>query len=429
MRKHQQYGLYSLPPALHRPQTALQVFETASANHCFLPSMTVLRSNYQGKLPRIHTEGGNKRESRPGTSVKGRALPSDWYRKTSEWEGKPASVSTSDVINPLEDYVIGEKLGQGSFAIVRKAVSKASGLPVAIKTYEKARLFDELRKRNVQQESTVLAALSHTNIVKLQHTIETASHIHLILDYIDGLSLHNMLKQYERKRLEEWEARALFSQIMLGVCYLHEKGVVHRDLKLQNVLLDRKKQVKIVDFGFAMQGNAGIRLHCGTPSYMSPEIVERREYQGAPADIWAAGVLLYAILCGEFPFKGVNDRELYERIVAGSFVVPLHVSTQAKELISAMLSVDPLLRPIARVVLAHPWVSGLGKSTSQPVLRPFTSQNTAKGSNPLENYDKKALTRLRNLGYSDFTLIRELKTANSHVLTLYSQLLVVRGPI
>jgi MAP/microtubule affinity-regulating kinase len=361
--------------------------------------------------------------------VKDRAFPFNLHRKPSELEGKPASAGTSDLINPLEDYILGERLGQGSFAIVRKAVSKASGLPVAIKTYEKGRLLGELRKRNVQQESTVLAALNHTNIVQLQHTIETATHIHLILDYIEGLSLHNLLQQQERKRLEEWEARAIFTQMMLGVCYLHEKGVVHRDLKLQNVLLDRKKQVKIIDFGFAMQGNAGIRLHCGTPSYISPEIAERREYQGAPADIWAAGVLLYAILCGEFPFKGLNDRELYQRIGAGSFAVPLHLSAQAKELISAMLSVDPLIRPIARVVLTHPWVTGVGKSTSQTVLfRPITSQNPAKGTNPLDNYDKRVLTRLRNLGYSDLILIRELKTANSHVLTLYTHLLVVKSP-
>lgn len=346
------------------------------------------------------------------------------YMKSSGQEVIVGSISTRGPADPLEDYILGECLGHGSFATVRKAVSKPSGSSVAIKTYEKALLLDELRRRSVQQESALLSSLSHPNIVRLHCTLETAAHIHLVMEYIEGLSLHSVARQRENRRLGEAETRDIFRQIMLGVDYLHGKGVAHRDLKLQNVLLDGKKEVKIIDFGFATRTEEAIRLHCGTPSYMAPEIVTRKDYLCFPADIWAVGVLLYALLCGEFPFQGLNDRDLYQRIAVGAFILPARLSAPAKDLLSAMLCPDPQLRPIARVVLAHQWLTGVGKSTSQPILfRSISSQNGPRKGNPLDLYDAEVLARLRKLGYADLTLKQELQTATSHVSTLYAHLL------
>ena len=163
--------------------------------------MTVLGTDYRkGKLPltRRRQESGNTQESRPSTSASSRIAPSDMHVKTSGQVG----VAPASQTDPLKDYILGERLGQGSFAVVRKAVSRPSGRSVAIKTYEKARLLDDLRKCSVAQESALLSSLSHPNIVHLQCEIETSTHIHLVMEYIEGLSLHSVVKQRDRKRLE-----------------------------------------------------------------------------------------------------------------------------------------------------------------------------------------------------------------------------------
>ena len=311
---------------------------------------------------------------------------------------RPALPSAKDT---LADYIIGTTLGQGSFASVKRAVHKQTNQTVAIKTYEKYRLIDAHRKKGVAREVQILSQLDHYNVVKLIKVMEGPRHLHLVMEFVDGPSLYTYLKHKESKRLTEADAKEIFKQMMDGLAYLHEKGVAHRDLKLQNVLLDQKRVVKIIDFGFSTQatGDRKVKMYCGTPNYMAPEIVERKEYLGGPADIWAAGVFLFAILCGEFPFKGLSDRELYKRIQAGVFLIPPHVSLAAKELIAAMLTVDPDLRPAARAVLSSSWLTSIKSAQSVPSLRPGTTpalfrQRSSAIANPLAGYDQDIMTRL-----------------------------------
>ena len=135
-----------------------------------------------------------------------------------------------------------------------------------------------------------------------------------------------------------------------GIAYCHSKCVTHRDVKLENLLLDASSQsLKIIDFGFStcIPNDRKIKIFCGTPSYMAPEIVSKIEYAGPPADIWALGVLLYAMLCGCFPFRGANDKELYRKICRGVFHLPDHVPGGAKALLARIFNVDPGKRPSA----------------------------------------------------------------------------------
>ena len=158
----------------------------------------------------------------------------------------------------------------------------------------------------------------------------------------------------------EIECAKIFVQIMSAIEYIHSQDIAHRDIKLENILIDQRTgTVKLIDFGFSCFSKERLKIFCGTPSYMSPEIVSKKEYFGGPADVWACGVLLFTLLCGTFPFKSVTtEKELFRKINRGIFnisVGPQHMSAEAKDLIKEMLTVDPTERPTATMVLNHPW--------------------------------------------------------------------------
>ena len=129
----------------------------------------------------------------------------------------------------------------------------------------------------------------------------------MIMEYVNGGSLHGYLKMKPNRQMPELEAKFLWRQVVAAIYYCHQRNVTHRDIKLENILLDETKTiVKMIDFGFStcIPHERKVKIFCGTPSYMAPEIVSKIEYSGPPADIWALGVLLYALLCGKFPFRG-----------------------------------------------------------------------------------------------------------------------------
>lgn len=145
---------------------------------------------------------------------------------------------------------------------------------------------------------------------------------------------------------------------MSGVEAMHAQDIAHRDIKMENILVEaRSGKVKVIDFGFSCGSKEKLRIFCGTPSYMSPEIVSKKEYFGGPADIWACGVLLFTLICGTFPFKSITtEKELFRKINRGIFNYTLpDMSSDAKDLIKAMLNVEPSERPTASMVLGHQW--------------------------------------------------------------------------
>ena len=131
------------------------------------------------------------------------------------------------------------------------------------------------------------------------------------MEFPSTQSLHAYVKQKPNRRLPEEEARKIFKQIIEGLRYIHKKNLSHRDMKLENLLLDADLNVKIIDFGFSIENpkDKTLNVFCGTPSYMAPELAAKKEYYGHLADIWAAGILLYVLLAGYFPFKGKIEFE------------------------------------------------------------------------------------------------------------------------
>lgn len=245
-----------------------------------------------------------------------------------------APVTTTDF------YRAGKMLGKGAFGKVSLGMHKLSRKLVAIKSINKEYLSEEKQKNKVMHEVGILLRMRHPSVVKLFETFETGRHILLVMELCAGGDLLNYVRK--RRKLDEDCAKVIFKQIIEGLGYIHSKNILHRDIKLDNILLDGKGKVKIADFGVSKVVKPGeIMLEqCGTPAYIAPEIIRDKGYQGFKADIWSAGVVLYAMLYGTVPFKANNMQDLHKLILKAKYNLKDEISEEAKSLLRAMLELD-----------------------------------------------------------------------------------------
>ena len=204
----------------------------------------------------------------------------------------------------IDDRVI----GKGTYALVKTAYHVPSKLEVAVKVYDKIKMADPRRKVNLKHELESLRSLDHTGIVKLYEYIEDRTSIYLVMEFGGYLNLKEFIKQQPGGGLSIKDVKVLFRQLARGLGFIHSQGIVHRDLKLQNVVLRTIDNPKIVDFGFSRRGlTTTFDDFCGTSSYMSPELLSnKRPRKAVSADVWALGIILYYLLTNEFPFKGTS---------------------------------------------------------------------------------------------------------------------------
>ena len=260
------------------------------------------------------------------------------------------ALSNTSLFNgKIEDYLITKELGKGSYAVVKLAKHKVTKENYAIKIYTKESLLDPQKRNTVKNEINILKQLNHINIMKLYEVIDSSKYLYLVLEYIKGVSLLDIIKAEKLHYIEQHRALKLFLQIVKGVSYCQSKNINHRDIKLENILVLHDDIIKIIDFGFAVKSNKETyqKLFCGTPSYMPPEIVNKEKYIAQYSDIWSLGVLLYAMLYGRFPFRGKDDDQLFELINEAEVIFPenISVSEKIKALIKKLLNVEPKLRP------------------------------------------------------------------------------------
>ena len=179
---------------------------------------------------------------------------------------------------------------------------------------------------------------------------------------------------------------------------------MHRDVKLENILFDQNRNVKLSDFGFSVHSkDKRLKIFCGTPSYMAPEIVMRREYKGRPVDVWSLGVLLYAMLCGCFPFTASNYPNLYKRIIRGQFRVPEYLTHTVRDLLRCMVCVDPAKRYTMQQVRRHPWSSG-----SERLPKPLPTVTHLVSDNPSDDLDSSVLDSMVRLGFNRAEIIESV---------------------
>ena len=193
-------------------------------------------------------------------------------------------------------------------------------------------------------------------IVKMFETYETEKHICIVMEYICAGDLLSYIRK--RSKLTEPIAKYIFKQIILGIQHIHNNRIVHRDIKLDNILIDLDNKIKICDFGVSERVNNNEKMfeQCGIPTYIAPEILKGKGYEGYKVDIWSAGVVLYAMLSGTVPFKGNNIHELHQLILKGDYIPLNDISQDAAHLIKSILEIEPKKRISIHQILSHPWL-------------------------------------------------------------------------
>lgn len=256
-------------------------------------------------------------------------------------------------------------LGKGTYGIVVRAEDKSSPFNkhVAIKLLPRG-TFIKLYKDYVIREIVHHGALRHPFIIELKEVFVTREHVAIVMDFAPGGNLHRFLRnRCEKNRLGESQARWLFQQVALGLDFCHQRGVANRDLKLENLLLDMDEAtgnplLRICDFGYSKHDHSSFaNTKLGTPAYMAPEVIFLNgEYSAKQADMWALGVILYAMVCGHYPFNP-QDPELSERLKEGKIVYPpdVVISAECRDMIRGLLRPDSETRFSMSSVLTHPW--------------------------------------------------------------------------
>uniref|UniRef100_A0A674MZ27 non-specific serine/threonine protein kinase n=1 Tax=Takifugu rubripes TaxID=31033 RepID=A0A674MZ27_TAKRU len=277
------------------------------------------------------------------------------------------------------NYRLLKTIGKGNFAKVKLARHILTGREVAIKIIDKT----QLNPNSLQKVIRLL-------LVKLFEVIETERTLYLVMEYASGGEVFDYLVAHGR--MKEKEARAKFRQIVSAVQYCHQKHIVHRDLKAENLLLDADMNIKIADFGFSNEFTLGNKLDtfCGSPPYAAPELFQGKKYDGPEVDVWSLGVILYTLVSGSLPFDGQNLKELRERVLRGKYRIPFYMSTDCENLLKRFLVLNPSKRGTLEQIMKDRWIN---TGFEEDELKPYTEPE-------LDITDQKRIDVMVGMGYN-----------------------------
>mmetsp|Transcript_6606 Transcript_6606/g.14413 ORF Transcript_6606/g.14413 Transcript_6606/m.14413 type:complete len:635 (-) Transcript_6606:330-2234(-) len=343
----------------------------------------------------------------------------------------PSNAAPSSVfVHPESDssslYRKERVIGKGAFGSVTLVSSVLTGQLAAMKTIDRTKLYTPNLKKTVEHEIKILKRLRHDGVVRLLEVIERPRSIHLVLEYAPGGNLQQLVKA--RKRIDEAHARSYLWQILDSVEYCHSHRVCHRDLKLENFVLDRSfRTVKLIDFGLSViwRPDQALFKSYGTPCYSAPEILSGQSYQGPQVDVWSLGVSLYTMLTGTLPFQAMSASELKRRVMSGRLTLPDGLSAEVRDLIRQMLTLSPEQRIDIPSIRRHPWLLPVAAApphatAARPVRAPSNLEALQPEDEPI---DPETLRKLAALGLNSDAVVDSVRTqAFNHEAACYQML-------
>eukprot|EP00262_Sarcandra_glabra_P005632 TRINITY_DN17372_c0_g1_i1.p1 TRINITY_DN17372_c0_g1~~TRINITY_DN17372_c0_g1_i1.p1 ORF type:complete len:444 (+),score=80.00 TRINITY_DN17372_c0_g1_i1:560-1891(+) len=255
-------------------------------------------------------------------------------------------------------YELGRTLGEGTFAKVKFARNIETGENVAIKILDKEKILKHKMIGQIKREISTMKLIKHPNVIQMHEVMASKTKIYIVLEFVTGGELFDKIASHGR--LKEDEARKYFQQLINAVDYCHSRGVFHRDLKPENLLLDASGILKVSDFGLSalpqqVREDGLLHTTCGTPNYVAPEVINNKGYDGAKADLWSCGVILFVLMAGYLPFEESNLMALYKKIFKADFTCPSWFSSSAKKLIKRILDPNPLTRITIPALIENEW--------------------------------------------------------------------------
>lgn len=358
--------------------------------------------------------GANPSTQAKRTSKEGLGFPYDGLQTLNEDEPTDIAPSPARRMSAAEsepdgvkvgNYRLGKTIGKGNFAKVKLARHVLTDVEVAVKIVDKTNLVEATLEK-LRREVRVMKMLDHPNIVKLYEVIETDSTMYLVMEYASGGEVFDYLVAHGR--MKEKEARLKFRQIVSAVQYCHQKQIVHRDLKAENLLLSGELDIKIADFGFSNYYTVGEKLDtfCGSPPYAAPELFQGKKYEGPEVDVWSLGVILYTLVSGSLPFDGSNLKELRERVLRGRYRIPFYMSTECEQLLKRFLMISPSKRASLEDVMSDPWMN-VGCDVA---LAPFVEAE-------LQADDQQRLDTIERMGFNRSEVIKAIENHEYNSLT------------
>eukprot|EP00038_Savillea_parva_P008515 m.177467 g.177467 ORF g.177467 m.177467 type:complete len:479 (+) comp14355_c0_seq1:138-1574(+) len=292
----------------------------------------------------------------------------------------------------LKDFDMQAVLGKGTFGKVMLAKEKATGELWAIKVLKKDVILAKDEVAHTMTENAVLQSTRHPFLTGLKCSFQTPELLIFVMEYVNGGELFFHLSR--EKIFDESRTRFYIAQITLAMTYLHDRGIIYRDLKLENLLLDAKGNIKITDFGLCkeeIQFGDSTSTFCGTPEYLAPEVLEDNDY-GRAVDWWGVGVVMYEMICGHLPFYNKDHEVLFDLILHEEIRLPARLSSNAKDVLAKILDKDPRQRlgggtRDGRDVQDHPFFSEMDfeKLLAGQIPAPFVPE--IKSADDTSNFD------------------------------------------
>ena len=401
-----------------------------------------------GKLD-LHNNGINEKVNKENETIKKNKYMEDSLKLTkyiTDYYKKNHSYPATNI----DFYKYGRLIGQGAFGKVNLGLNVLTGRVVAIKSFNKKNL-DSPNNENMKKiiyETNLMRKLNHPNITKILEMFEDEKYILIIMEYINGGNLFSFVKK--RRKLTEKISKFLFKQIILGIKHIHSQNIVHRDVKLENILIDLNNTIKICDFGIGRilsSPDEFIHDQCGTPMYMAPEILSCSKeigYKGFPVDIWSAGIALYIMLSGSLPFSVKNENDsliegnnnkkknmaLRKAIINSEPKKIEKISDEARDLLHGLLNKDPNKRLTCDEILKHPWLNSEDPNNKNNKHHLFTKAEMIMLSRTYIDYRKANMEELQeNFTISNLKRDKDMNnndkniTTKSFILTPYNSLI------